>query len=162
MGDKQIRVLLVDDEEELVSHLVKRLVARGVSAAGVLDGDAAVVAATEQTYDVAIVDLKMPGMGGIELLESLKKLQPFLEVIMLTGHGSLGSAFESGRLDAFGFLNKPYEFDKLCGKISEAFDKKQKALRAAYEEELDAIIGSSSTPRDILEATQRLRKKYEQ
>ena len=162
MKEKAVRLLLVDDEEELVRHYEKRLVRRGLHAVGVTSGAAAVQALEKERFDVAIVDLKMPGMDGLTTLEHLKARQPFLEVIILTGHGSLDTAHESGRLEAATFLSKPVELDELLEHIWEAAESRRKALRAQYDRELEEIISSYRSPHEIMEATARLQKRYEQ
>jgi DNA-binding NtrC family response regulator len=162
MKEKAIRLLMVDDEEELVLHYVKRLERRGLHVVGVTSGADAVQAVETERFDVAIVDLKMPGMDGLTTLRHLKARQPFLEVIILTGHGSLDTAHESGRLAAATFLSKPVKLDELLEYIQEAAESRREALRAEYERELKEIIASSRSPHEIMEATARLQKRYEQ
>ncbi len=84
---KPIRLLIADDEEDLVTFLAHRLRKRGVDVTMALSGAEAVSAATQLTFDVAVVDLKMPDMDGIQVIEQLKAMQPHIEVLMLTGHG---------------------------------------------------------------------------
>ncbi len=161
MTEKPIRVLLVDDEAELVSHLAKRLKARGLSAASATSGDEAVELASEEAFDVAVIDLKMPGLDGVETLQKLKELQPMMNAIMLTGHGSFEAAHESGRHDAYRFLTKPHEFDSLLAVIQEAAEAKRAAQQEAYQQELGDLVGSSHSPREIMSETERLRRKYD-
>ncbi len=162
MTDKPINVLVVDDEKELVSHLVKRLRQREINAVGVNSGDAAIEAARQQGFDVAVVDVKMPGIDGVETLKELRSLQSRLQVIMLTGYGSVENAFQAGKLDAYGFFSKPYAFDGLLRKIQQAARERRTALRLGYQKELDGVLSGNLTPRDIMEETERIRKKYEQ
>jgi DNA-binding NtrC family response regulator len=123
-----VRVLLVDDQPELVEHLSKRLEARGLLVTGVHDGDAALAAAGAAEFDVAVVDLHMPGVDGLATLRSLKAGHPTLQVIMLTGYGSSDSAFECGRLAAFRFLDKPLPFHTLLREILEAAEDRRARL----------------------------------
>ncbi|EPR34750.1 response regulator receiver protein [Alkalidesulfovibrio alkalitolerans DSM 16529] len=116
-----MHVLLVDDEEELVSALAERLSFRGMDADWALSGEAAIKAARSKHYDVAVLDMKMPRMGGIDLMHELKDIQPGMRFIFLTGHGSMrdfkaGTA-EAGR--AF-YLVKPVPIELLLEKIHEA------------------------------------------
>ena len=95
MSEKQtIRVLLVDDEETLIEYLSKRLLKQGFTVKAAFSGEEAVTVAKGQQFDVAVVDLKMPGMDGVETQRKLKDIQPFLQCIVLTGHGSIESALE--------------------------------------------------------------------
>lgn len=162
MTDKPIRVLLVDDEKDLVEHLCKRLKRRGLAAAGVFSGEDACRLVDEQPFDVVVLDLKMPGMSGLEVLERIKEVQPYLQVLMLTGHGDIEAALASGRLDALRFLPKPYDFEHLVEQIQEAYAEKRRLQREACQEELNELATTMASPREILTETERIRKKYEQ
>ena len=89
---EQMRVLLVDDEEELVTTLVERLELRGHAAVGVLTGADAIARVKEQIFDVAVLDLRMPGEDGVEIMRRLKRICPGLPIILLTGHMSEGAS----------------------------------------------------------------------
>jgi DNA-binding NtrC family response regulator len=108
-----LRVLIVDDEEELVSALVERLNLRGVYAEGETRGRAALDRLLGGAFDVVLLDVKMPGVGGLEVIEVLKGRLPDLAVVMLTGHGSVQDAEQGRRLGAFDYLMKPVKFDQL-------------------------------------------------
>jgi DNA-binding NtrC family response regulator len=162
MMNKAVRVLVVDDEEEYVAHLVKRLAARGYAARGVNSGEEALEVARSNAFDVAVLDIAMPGIDGVETLAALKRLQPTVQVIMLTGHGSVNTAFESGKHDACCFLNKPCAYDDLLREIHNAAERRRLELREEYEEELRSVLSSGSTAREILSDSEALRKKYEQ
>lgn len=162
MSEKPIRALLIDDEEDLVEHLKRRLTQRGMHVKGVHRGADAVEAVNVEVFDVAVLDLRMPGLDGIETLRELKTIQPTLEVIVLTGYGSIDSAFETGRLAAHRFLGKPYEFDDLLRAIQRAAKERRVAMREAYQKELDALISNCFSPHEILKESERLRLKYEQ
>jgi len=159
---KPIRLLLADDEEDLVTFLAHRLRKRGVDVTMALSGSEAVSAATELTFDVAVVDLKMPDIDGIQVMERLREMQPFIEFLMLTGHGSHDSAWEAGRLQAFRYLLKPYDFEDLYALIVEASEHRRRRMRAEFEEKLDTLLTGSSNARDIIEESDRLRREYEQ
>ena len=117
---KPIRLLIADDEEDLVTVLAHRLRKRGIDVTMALSGAEAISAASELTFDVAVVDLRMPDMDGIQIIEQLKALQPHVEVLMLTGHGGHDSAWEAGRLQAYRYILKPHDFDDLLGLVREA------------------------------------------
>ena len=108
-----LRVLIVDDEEELVSALVERLKLRGFAAHGVTDGSAALEFLEEEACDVVLLDVKMPGLGGLEVIRRIKTGDPHLEVILLTGHGSVKSVEDGMALGAFDYLMKPVKIDNL-------------------------------------------------
>ena len=106
-----LRVLFVDDEEELVSAVVERLQLRGIEARGATTGSDALNLIEETTYDVIAVDVKMPGLGGLEVVRRVKERQPELQVILLSGHGSRDDAEEGRRLGAFDYVEKPIDID---------------------------------------------------
>jgi DNA-binding NtrC family response regulator len=115
-----IRVLLVDDEESFVEYLGKRLSARGMQVSISLSGEAALERVKTQELDVVILDVRMPGMSGVETLRELRKLRPELQVIMLTGHASIESGVEGMKLGAFDYLVKPCDIEVLTKAINEA------------------------------------------
>ena len=158
---RAVRLLLVDDEEDLVDFLSQRLVKRGFVVETATSGERAVDLAGGRTFDVAVVDLKLPDMDGIAVIRELKKLQPFVETIMLTGHGSHETALEAGKLQTYRYLLKPYDFDQLIEKIGSAVEARRAALRARYLEELQELQRRSSA-REIKAETERLRRRYEQ
>ncbi|MBI5482300.1 MAG: response regulator [Deltaproteobacteria bacterium] len=162
MSSRPIRVLLVDDEAELVEYLTKRLTRKGHSVVGTLSGRDAVAALDGQTFDVAVLDLKMPQMDGLEVLRQAKSCQPFLEVVILTGHGSIESALESGRHQALRFLSKPYEFDDLSRVIEEAAAAKRQHQKAAFLQAMKELATTQLSAQEILAETERLQREYEQ
>ncbi|HEB85187.1 MAG TPA: response regulator, partial [Bacteroidetes bacterium] len=85
---KQYRVLLIDDEEELVSTLVERLELRGIEAEAVTRGQAALDLLEKKRFDVVVADLKMPGMSGLEVMRTIRETYPDTKVLMITGHGA--------------------------------------------------------------------------
>jgi DNA-binding response OmpR family regulator len=119
-----LRVLLVDDEEDLLYTLAERLTLRGYEVDAVTDGADAVNHAQTQQHDVAVVDVKMPGMSGIEILATLRKQKPNLPVILLTGHGSEEDGQEGMRQGAFAYLIKPTNLHDLM-------ESMEKAVKAA-------------------------------
>ena len=106
----------------------------------------------EEKFDIALLDLKMPGMDGSEVLRVLKKEHEFLEVVILTGHGSLDSAVELTKLGAFGYLPKPYELDKLLDTLQQAYEARLKKKFSADEAKMKAIVdaGLGDSPLGIL------------
>lgn len=121
--DKKIRLLLVDDEEGYLEVLSKRMARRRLEVMTAESGATAIQALRRYDFDVALVDLKMQDMDGIELLKIFKKMAPNLEVIILTGHGSETAAREGMALGAFDYLTKPCELEDLLKKIHRAYEK---------------------------------------
>ncbi len=118
-------VLVVDDEEDFLETIVKRLKKRKITALGVKSGEEALEVIEERPIDVVILDIKMPGgMDGIETLREIKKSQPICEVLLLTGHGSMETSIEGMKLGAFDYLLKPVKLEDLLPKLAEAFEKK--------------------------------------
>jgi DNA-binding NtrC family response regulator len=118
------RVLLVDDEADFLDTLVKRMSKRKVLARGVGSGEDALAYLNQNEVDVVVLDVKMPGMDGIQTLREVKKKFPLTEVIMLTGHASMEVAIEGMELGAFDYLMKPVDFDDLLYKLEDAYKKK--------------------------------------
>ena len=118
--DNPIRLLLVDDEEGFVSVLTKRLVRRNINVTVALSGTEGIQTLRKQDFDVAVLDLKMEDMDGIEVLKIFKKMYPEMAVIMLTGHGSEQAAKEGMEYGAFDYLTKPCELEELIEKITES------------------------------------------
>jgi two-component system, OmpR family, response regulator len=121
---KTIRVLIIDDEPDFLETLVKRLQKRKFDAVGVGSGEAALHLIEEQSFDVAILDMRMPGMDGIDTLKELKKKAPLMEVIMLTGHASVESGMQGMQIGAFDYVIKPADFDDLIEKVDQAYQRK--------------------------------------
>jgi CheY-like chemotaxis protein len=118
-----IRVLLVDDEKRFVSNLAKLLGTRGFDTAVAFDGRTAVNLIKEKGgFDVVVLDVKMPGMDGIEALHQIKEIAPDMEVIMLTGHASVESGVRAIRQGAYDYLMKPCDIEDLAEKIRKAHE----------------------------------------
>jgi len=121
--DKRLRVLVVDDEERLAQGIAKLLSSRDIDAVTVFSGDQALeTIKSGGGFDVVVLDVKMPGMDGIETLIEIKKLTPETEIIMLTGHASLESGTQAMRCGAFDYLMKPCDIENLVEKINEAYE----------------------------------------
>lgn len=116
-----IKLLLVDDEEGYVNVLSNRLGKRNMEVTKSFSGSEAIQALRRQDFDVAVLDLKMQDMDGIEVLKIFKKMVPKMPVIMLTGHGSEQAAREGIEFGAFDYLTKPCELEELVEKIRETF-----------------------------------------
>jgi DNA-binding NtrC family response regulator len=117
-------VLLVDDEEDFLKTIIKRLSKRGINAEGATRGEEALAMLAEEPRDVVVLDVKMPGMGGLEVLKHIKTKWPTTEVIMLTGHASVDAAMEGMDCGAFDYLMKPADLEDLLYKLEDAYRKK--------------------------------------
>jgi DNA-binding NtrC family response regulator len=118
------RVLVVDDELDFLETIVKRLEVRDIKASGVDSGPKALALLDKEDFDVVILDVKMPGMDGVETLVEMKKKKPQLPVIMLTGHATVASGIQGMKQGAFAYVMKPVELDELLDKLQKAFDRK--------------------------------------
>ncbi|MDD4732247.1 MAG: response regulator [Desulfovibrio sp.] len=131
-----IRLLLVDDEAEFLQTLSKRLQRRGLTAELAHSGEAALDVLQRHPADVVVLDVKMPGMSGIETLRTLKREHPLTEVILLTGHADLDAAVQGMELGAFDYLMKPMDIDELLFKIQDAYTRKdlhERKIRATSD-----------------------------
>lgn len=117
---RQPRILLVDDEEGYVAVLAKRLGKRDFVVKTALSGAEAIRILRNESFDLAVLDLKMEDMDGIEVLKVFKAMEPAMPVIMLTGHGSETAAREGIRFGAFDYLIKPCDLSELVNRIREA------------------------------------------
>jgi DNA-binding NtrC family response regulator len=117
-------VLLVDDESEFLDTLVKRLKKRKLNAIGARSGEEALEVLQSAPVDVVVLDVKMPGMDGLETLRQIKIAKPLVEVIMLTGHANMEVAIAGMELGAFDYLMKPMDIDELLYKLQDAYKKK--------------------------------------
>lgn len=122
--------LLVDDEVEFVSTLAERLELRGIEALTATDGEEALKIVAARRPPVVVLDLLMPGVGGLDVLRHIKADYPDIEVILLTGHGSSKDGVDGLGLGAFAFLMKPVKIEELIPKMVEA---REKAVRAAAD-----------------------------
>jgi DNA-binding NtrC family response regulator len=119
-----MKLLLVDDEADFRDTLLKRMKRRDVDVHGVDSGEKALAWIETHPVDVVILDVRMPGMDGVETLRAIKTDHPLVEVIMLTGHASMDVAIEGMETGAFDYLMKPMDMDDLLYKAQDAFKKK--------------------------------------
>ncbi len=121
---ENFRVLIVDDELDFVETIVKRLKDRGLDVIGATSGREALDMMDGNEFDVAVLDVKMPGMDGIETLREMKKKNPMMEVIMLTGHGSVESGIQGLQLGAYNYVMKPVPLNDLLKQMTQAYERK--------------------------------------
>jgi DNA-binding response OmpR family regulator len=148
-----MKVLLVDDEIEFVTTLSNRLGMRGIETDVVHDGQEALDYVAKEEPDVMVLDLKMPGMHGMEVLRKLSKTNPDIQVVILTGHGTDQDEEEAQRLSAFDYLRKPTDIDTLADRIRGAYKfKAEKTMAAAAFAE----AGEFETAKDIAHEADKL------
>ena len=138
-------IMLVDDENLFVETTAKRLEKRNIKVMQAFSGKESLEKLqANETIEVIVLDVKMPGMDGLETLREIKKLFPLIEVIMLTGHGTIESAVAGMKLGAFDFLVKPCDIEALAAKVQEAAAKKrehEEKIKDAYKRETLAKYG---------------------
>ena len=153
---EKIKILLVDDEKEFVETLSERIRMRDHKSDVALDGEDALKQMDDDLPDVVVLDLKMPGIDGMEVLRRIRNAYPNVQVIMLTGHGSDKDEKEARKLGAFEYLQKPVEIDTLMKKIKKAYKQKfESSMMAATFAE----AGEFDIAKDILEADEEKDKK---
>ena len=133
------KVLMVDDEVEFIETFSERLNMRNLETTNAFSGEEALeILENHGDIEVVILDVKMPGMDGIETLAEIKKKYPLVEVIMLSGHADVESAIEGMKQGAFDYLMKPCEMDQIITKVTEAAAKKrqheEKIIQARIKE----------------------------
>ncbi|MBW2709618.1 MAG: response regulator [Deltaproteobacteria bacterium] len=121
-----LKVLIVDDELVFCENMTRLLNTRGYQTKAVNEGEEAIRVLEKEAYDVAVLDLKMPGMNGIDILKKLNELNISSQVIMLTGHGGVDTAMEAIKLGAYDYIPKPCGVDELCEMINNSQNNKGK------------------------------------
>ena len=121
---EEIRMLLVDDEDDFRTTLANRLKLRKIDVTDAASGNEAIELVKQKSFDVAVIDVKMPGIDGIETLKQIKQIKPAVEIIMLTGHASIESGMEAMKLGAYDYVMKPCDIDELLIKTGDAYQHK--------------------------------------
>ncbi|MBW1709271.1 MAG: response regulator [Deltaproteobacteria bacterium] len=135
-----LQLLLVDDEERFLETTQRLLEKRDIRTYTATNGLDALRLLDEYRIDVVILDVKMPGLDGVEVLRRIKQKKPLVEVIMLTGHASVESAVEGLKLGAFDYLMKPCDLSDLLEKAGEAHTKKQNMEEKIRKAKIEKII----------------------
>lgn len=135
-------VLLVDDEEKFLKVLSQRLEGKGLKVDTSTSGEDALKKVKGKDFDAIILDLVMPGMSGIETLKRLRSENPDLQIIILTGHGTVEKGIEAMKTGAVDFLEKPAEMEKVLQKVAEAKRKRILLVEKKHEEHLKKILAS--------------------
>jgi DNA-binding NtrC family response regulator len=153
-----IKLLIVDDETRFLNAIAKRLTKRGFDVRTAENGEDAIQLARSEKFDIALLDLRMPGMDGGVVLRMLKEEHQFLEAIILTGHGSLESAVELTKLGAFSYLPKPYELDELIQVLQGAYQTRLEKKFASDQATMEKImaLAEGESPLGILRKLREL------
>jgi two-component system, NtrC family, response regulator AtoC len=160
---QSIRLLIVDDDEELRQTLAGRFRRLGMTVAEAGSGEEATALAANNRYDVALLDLHLPGITGIDLLNRLKESQPELEALLLTAHGSVETAIQAMKRGAYDYLTKPFHLPELEIHLQKAYEKVQLARRErqwvqqfAYESPRYRLVGSSGLMRKVVQLLEKI------
>jgi two-component system, response regulator RegA len=163
-GEHQLSILLVDDDEVYRNRLARAFVDRGYEVRTAHDHDSGVAAATTESPEFAVVDLKMPGKSGLELVKALREIDPSTKTIVLTGYGSIATAIDAVRLGATYYLSKPADADDIVGAFARAeappleppadHDFRAPSLARAEWEHINRVLSDAGG--NISEAARRL------
>jgi DNA-binding NtrC family response regulator len=158
-----LRLLIVDDDDQLRQALVRGFQRLGMTVTEAATGEDALAKTAKTPCDVALLDLHMPGMSGIELLEKLKEQKPEMEVLLLTAHGSIETAIQAMKRGAYDYLTKPFHLPELDVHIQKAYEKVRLARRERqwvdqidYESSRYRLVGSSPAMRKVVELVRKV------
>ena len=148
----KINLLFADDESQFLESMKKQLEVRGFNVIAVDRGQKAIEAARIFPVDIALVDLKMPGLDGRATLKTLKENHPWLEVVILTGHGSMETAAETMNSGACSYLQKPCRLEQLLEVLRDAYKKKVMNRKQLDENRMNELLKDvrSTAYRDVL------------
>lgn len=160
---ENVSVLIVDDETDLLRLMVQRLRRKGCVVSGAASSEEALCLLDAASFDVGIYDINLPGMNGIDLLRITREKNPDMQIVMLTGHGTIETAIEAMKLGAYDYLRKPYTLSELEAILAKAVEKKRlhetnRGLKQVLLAETNkfAIIGQSPVMRNLLDLTRRV------
>ena len=161
MENNKINLLIVDDEVQFLKSISKSLKVRDFNVIAVDRGEKAIEAARKNPIDVALVDLKMPGINGEETLKVLKAEHKWMEIVILTGHGTIDSAIECTKSGAFSYLQKPCSLEELLDSLKNAYKKKVMNRKRIEEKKMDELlkISLSGSAREILRKLREIDNK---
>jgi len=160
MTTDKINLLIVDDEQQFLTAISKSLGVRGFNVIAVNRGETAIETARQHPIDIALVDLKMPGLDGEKTLRRLKEENEWMEIIILTGHGTVESAVELSKIGAYSYLQKPCELERLLEELKSAYQKRvSNESQVPGERKGESKVRPDSSPRQGI--LSRLRKNKE-
>jgi DNA-binding NtrC family response regulator len=155
----KIRLMFVDDEEDFVEYMTRNLEGNDLEVHAFKNPVRALKETGGQSFDVGLLDLKMPEMDGEELLKKLKERDPGMEIIILTAHPSIESAFRTSKDGAYEYLSKPCDFDDLLSAINKAYAKRVKNLSRDQSERVNKLMKMAGrlSPLELLKRLKNLR-----
>ena len=150
--ENKINLLFVDDEEQFLASMKRQLEVRDFNVIAVDRGEKALAVADTMDVDIALVDLKMPGLNGEETFKSLKQKHQWMEIVILTGHGTIDSAVGTMQSGAYAYLQKPCKLNDLMEVLKNAYKKKVMNKNRIEEERMNQLLklSQSNSPREIL------------
>jgi DNA-binding NtrC family response regulator len=158
-----IRLLIVDDDDQLRQTLVRRFQRQGMVVSAAASAEEALARADQERYDVALLDLHLPGMSGVEMLTQLKECQPEVEVLLLTAHGSIETAILAMKRGAYDYLTKPFHLPELEVHLEKAYEKVKLARRELqwvqqirYESPRYHLVGSSPAMKRVVQLIEKV------
>lgn len=134
------RILLVDDEEEFVSTLAERIETRGAKVVTATSGQEAIDKIKDENFDAIVLDLQMPGMNGIEAMKAILEKKPEMQVILLTGYGTIERGVEAVKQGAMDFLEKPIDIKKLMEKVAEAKSRRMVIVEKNLSDKMKDLL----------------------
>ena len=138
------KVLLVDDEKDFLEALGERMTNRGMNVSTTTSAKDAVKKVAEESYDAIVLDLQMPEMNGIEALKAIKKINPDMQVILLTGHATVEKGIEAMKLGAMDLIEKPADIETIAEKIKKAQANKMILVEKKTEKKIRQIMSTKA------------------
>jgi DNA-binding NtrC family response regulator len=138
------KVLLVDDEKDFLDALGERMANRGMNVSTTTSAKEAVKKVAEESYDAIVLDLQMPEMDGIEALKAIKKINPDMQVILLTGHATVEKGIEAMKLGAMDLIEKPADIETIAEKIKKAQANKMILVEKKTEKKIRQIMSTKA------------------
>ncbi|PIE69941.1 MAG: two-component system response regulator [Deltaproteobacteria bacterium] len=136
----KIKILLVDDERDFIDALAKRLTLRDFDVTAVYSGEEALDVFGKRIFDIVLLDVKLPGMSGIDVLKQMKAAHPLVQVLMLTGHATVENAIKGMKCGAYDYLMKPVEIKALEAKLSVAYAVRAEQIERIRKAEVESLI----------------------
>jgi len=163
MANTSPKILLVDDEKKFLNSMGQRLKLLGFDPVKAVSGREAIALAKNSRLDLAIVDLKMPGINGEETLKALKAEHRWMEIVILTGHGTIDSAVECTKSGAFSYLQKPCSLEELLDSLKNAYKKKVMNRKKIEEKKMDEMlkVAYSGSAREVLRRLREIDNRIE-
>lgn len=155
----EIRILLVDDEEDFIRTISERLDLRDLASHTAFNGEQALGCVDEEEPDVMVLDLKMPGIDGMEVLRRVRRQYPRIQVIVQTGHGNDLDEAEARRLGIFDYLKKPVDIELLVDRIKAAYEAKKAGAEATMSAAAFAEAGEHDTARAMIDQADKPGRK---